>query len=346
MVRIFVTLLAALPVAAQSTLVLPPSHATREGTSFTNVPFGRSTPTRCQLAYDGALLPRAGNIESLALRIDGGQTVAGKQVELMVRASTGPTSVLALQATFALNVGADVRDVFARRLFDLPALTSAQTPNPFHLQIPFDAPLPYDPRNGAVLFDLTVFDQPPGVYPLDLTYVCDSPVQRYGPAGCGPQGGPALQVTAATTQVMWGQPLDLQVTAARPASIAGVFLGVIEQGPWAGITLPYDLTLVGAPTCHLSIDMSFSAFASANALGTATFPLTIPGRPELVGAAIRFQGFDIDPAANALGITTSQPAKVAVCGWERVGRVWASGANATIGAREVGLAPPVTLTLR
>lgn len=333
-------------VWAQTNLVLPPSHALREGTSFTNVPFGRSTPMRCQLAYDGALFPRAGSLDGLTLRVDGGQTVAAKQVELAVRASTGPTSVLALQMTFAQNVGGDDREVFARRLLDLPALTSAQTPNAFTVAIPFDAPFPYDPRAGGALFDLSVFGQPPGSYPLDLTYVCDSPVQRYGPAGCGPQGGQPLQVTAATTQVMWGQAFDLQVSAARPGSVAGVFLGAIEQGQWAGITLPFDLAVAGAPGCHLSIDMLFSAFAPANGIGTATLPLAIPPRPELVGATIRFQGFDIDAAANALGVTTSQPAKVVVCGWERVGRVWASGATATAGTREIGLAPPAALTLR
>jgi hypothetical protein len=332
--------------AAQTTFVLPPSHAAREGSSFTNVPLGRSTAMRTQLAYDGALFPRAGLIESLALRVDGGQTAAAKQVEIGVRACTGPISVLALQATFAQNVGADDREVFARRVLALPAHTSPQTPNPFTVLIPFDVPFPYDPRNGAVVFDVTVFDQPPGAYPLDLTYVCDSPLQRYGPAGCGPAGALPLQVNAMTTQIMWGQTFDLAVNQARPNSVAGLFLGSIEQGSWAGITLPFDLGVAGAPGCHLSIDMLFTTFARANASGIATFPFTIPGRPELVGTMIRFQGFDVDPAANALGVTTSQPGKVTVCGWERVGRVWASGLAATVGTREVGLAPPVAIGLR
>ncbi|MHC5065467.1 MAG: hypothetical protein ACYTG5_15985, partial [Planctomycetota bacterium] len=42
---------------AQSELVLPPSHEQVVGTGSTNVPFGRSTPNRVQLAYDAMLFP-------------------------------------------------------------------------------------------------------------------------------------------------------------------------------------------------------------------------------------------------------------------------------------------------
>src|SRR5690606_22396549 len=284
----------------------------------------------------------AGSVDRLAFRLDGGTTAPSKQVEVGIRAATGPASVLALQATFAWNVGSDEREVFARRILDLPAQTLGQTPSPFSVPFPFDAPFPYDPRAGSLVLDVTVFGQAPGAYPIDLTWVCDSPVQRYGPPGCGQP----LVADAATTQVMWGQPLDLRVSQARGGSVAGVFLGTREQGPWNGIVLPFDLAPVGAPGCHLSIDVLALTFAPANALGVATFPFMIPARPDLVGATIRFQGFDIDPQANALGLVTSQPGKVTVCGWERVGRVWAPGAAPATGTREIGLAPPAEITLQ
>ncbi|MEZ5963419.1 MAG: hypothetical protein R3F56_06185 [Planctomycetota bacterium] len=331
---------------AQTLVVLPPSHAAREATSATNVPFGRSTPVRCQMGYDGVLVPRAGTVDRVAWRLDGGQTTAGKQVDMSLHASTGPRNVLTLQVTFALNVGSDDREVVARRLLSLPPLTSGQTPNPFHAQVPFDAPFAYDPRLGVLLLDATVFAQPPGDFGLDLTYVCDSPVVRYGPPGCGPQGGAPLLVDAATTQVMWGQPFHLLVSSARPGSVAGVFLGSLEQGSWGGITLPLDLTPIGASGCHLSIDTLLSAYTVADPAGTATFPFALPARPDLLGQTIRFQGIDFDPSLNALGIVTSQPGKVTVCGWERVGRVWASGTTATSGVREIGVAPPVEVRLQ
>lgn len=332
--------------AAQTSVVLPPSHAVLEGTSATNVPFGRSTPVRCQMAYDGTLFPRAGSLDRLAWRLDGGGTTLGKQVELVVRATTGPANVLTMQATFALNLGADARDVLTRRVLSLPPLTTAQTPSPFHAQIPFDAPFPYDPRLGVLLFDVTVFSQPPGDFALDLTYVCDSPLQRYGPPGCGANGAAPLVVDAATTQVMWGHPLDLRVSAALPGSVAGVLVGSIEQGQWAGITLPFALAAIGAPGCHLSIDMLVGVYAPTDLSGSARFPFSVPARPDLLGATIRFQGMNYAPSLNALGIVTSQPGKVSVCGWERVARVWAAGTTSTSGAREIGIAPPIEVTVR
>jgi hypothetical protein len=153
-------------------------------------------------------------------------------------------------------------------------------------------------------------------------------------------------VRAATTQVMWGQPLDLQVTQARAGSVAGLFFGSLEQGSWGGLTLPFDLAVVGAPGCHLGIDILFMQFALASLAGTASFGLALPGRPDLLGTTLRFQGFDIDPLANPLGVTTSQPAKVVVCGWERVARIWAPGTTAASGAREVGIAPPMEVIVR
>lgn len=348
MVRILVGifLLVSLGRAQSSNVVLPPSHALREATSSTNVPFGRSTPVRCQMAYDGVLVPRAGSIDALAWRLDGGATTNGKQVEFTMHAATGPLNVLTLQMSFANNVGVDDREVLARRIVSLPAWTTPQTPSPFHAQVPFDAPFPYDPRRGVLLFDVTVFGQPPGDFPLDLTYVCDSPQQRYGPPGCGAQGGAPLVVDAVTTQVMWGQPLNLRVSSALPGSVAGLFLGSIEQGAWAGITLPFDLAVVGAPGCHLSIDVQVGAYVLADPTGSAVFPFFVPARPDLLGATIRFQGMDYAPSLNALGIVTSQPGKVTVCGWERVGRVWAAGSTATSGTREIGIAPPIEVRLQ
>ncbi len=327
-------------------VVVPASHTTSEGSTATNVPFGRSTAMRCQIAYDGVLFPRAGGIDAIALRVDGGLTAAQKPVELELRASTLPFPLLSIQGGFTTNTGADVQTVFARRIVSLPALTSGTTPNPFHCTIPFDAAFPFDPARGPLLLDFLVHGQPPGAYTLDATYVCDSPTEFYGPPGCGPQSGPVLSAVAATRQVMWGETLVLQVRDARPFALSGLFLGSIEQGQWGGLTLPFELSPVGAPGCWLSIDVLASVYRTADITGSASFTFGLPARPQLLGSYLRFQGLAGEASANALGIITSQGAKVRVCGWERVARVWASGVSATDGFREIGLAPPAAISLR
>lgn len=329
---------------AQRNIVLPPSHAASEGTGSTNLPFGRSTPTRMQSVYDARLFPGAVVVQGLAWRLDGNQTTAGKRVDVEVRMSTTSRPITALSATFAANTGGDEVVVLARRILDLPPHAQGQTPNPFTVQLPFDRGFGYDPARGSLLIDVIVHDQPPGAHVLDTTFTCTSDQRGYGPAGCG--GARVLKADSATTQVLWGRPFALRVFDAPPQAPTLVFLGSIENGVWNGLTIPFDLGVVGAPGCSLSIDVGLQRAAIADVAGVAVHPLLLPDVPELQGEWIRFQGIALDSQANPLGVVTSQAAKVQVCGWEPVARVFASGAGATIGLVEIGVAPVVELRVQ
>jgi hypothetical protein len=331
---------------AQTRIVLPRSHAAFEGTGATNVPLGRSTPVRVQAAYDGLLFPGAVTVQRLALRLDGGQTASGKRIEHELRASTSGWGVTFLQATFAQNPGADETVVVDRKTFDLPPLGQASTPNAFHAALPLDRTFRYDPARGALLLDWTVFGQAPGAYPLDATWLCDSPQQPVGPAGCGPGSGPVLRADCLTAQVLWGRSFTLRVSAARPGAATFLFLGTIEQGSWGGFPLPFDLGVLGAPGCPVSIDLVAGAGGPADGSGTFSRNLFVPSLPALQLQWVRFQGVALDPLANALGVVTSQAAKVQVCGWEPVARVWATPATAAVGTRELGIAPVLELTVQ
>lgn len=336
----------ALAVApAQSRVVLPPVNAASEGSGSTSIPFGRSTPTRTQIVYDARLFTGAVVVQSLALRLDGNQTSAGKRVDVEVRLSTAARPITALSAVFSNNAGTDAVVVLDRRLLDLPPHAQGQTPNPFTVQLPFDRSFGYDPARGPLLIEIIVHDQPPGSHVLDTTFTCTSEQRNYGPAGCG-AGGRVLKADSATTQVLWGRPLALRVFDAPPQAATVLFLGSIESGQWNGLTIPFDLGVVGAPGCSLSIDVILQRGALADATGVAIHPFTLPDVPGLQGEWIRFQGVALDNQANPLGIVTSQATKVQICGWEPVARVYASGAGATVGLVEVGVAPVVELRVQ
>lgn len=331
---------------AQSPLVLPASHAGLEGSSTTNVPFGRSTPTRVQVVYDPLLFAGPVTISALAFRIDGGAVCSAKQVDCEIRMSTMPGTVLQLSADFAQNRGADETVVLPRQIVALPAHATIATPNAFLPPLPLSTPFSYDPAQGSLCVEVVVHGQPPGAFPLDVTYVCSSPEIPFGPAGCPQPSSVPLRVESSTTQVIWGRPWVARVLDAPVGALVTFTLGTIESGPWAGFVLPQELSALGAPQCYLSIDVGGAFFGVAAGDGSATFPFVIPNDPAIVGAWIRYQGGAINPAANALGVVTSQARKVQVCGWEPVGRVWASGAAATIGSREIGVAPVVELTVQ
>lgn len=77
--------------------------------------------------------------------------------------------------------------------------------------------------------------------------------------------------------------------------------------------LQLDLGFLGAPGCALfqNPDLVQTVFGAG---GIASSSLAIPNSPTSIGAEIRTQGLSLDPAANALGLTTSN-GLVATIGW-------------------------------
>ena len=146
--------------------------------------------------------------------------------------------------------------------------------------------------------------------------------------------------------MIWGRPWVARVYDALASSLVLLALGTQESGTWAGLTLPQDLALLGAPGCFVSIDASAVVFDVAEPDGTKTFPFVIPNSPQLLGEWVRFQAATFDAAANPLGLVTSQAQKVQVCGWEPVGRLWSNGITSAFGVREIGLAAVLQLQVQ
>lgn len=324
-------------LAAQNPIPVPASHLTMEGTASTNVPFGRSTPTRVQYAYDAMLFAGPVTITGVQFRLDGGAVAPNKTVDCEISLSTLPLPLVQLSTQFALNRGADETNVLPRQILTLPSQASGTTPNPYLAEIPFSTPFAYDPANGGLVMEIVVHGQPPGAYSLDVTYVCSSPMSPVGPTSCLQSNGLPLGVESATTGVQWGRPWITRAYDMTPGDIVLMALGTRETGTWAGLQLPQDLAVVGAAGCFVSIDVAVSFFDTAAIDGTATFPFAIPNNPQLLGEWLRFQAGVFDAAANPLGLVTSQAQKVQVCGWEPVGRVWSSGTSAAFGTLEIGL---------
>ncbi|MGB3965942.1 MAG: hypothetical protein WBO45_04370 [Planctomycetota bacterium] len=322
-------------------LPVPASHAASEGTGSTNVPFGRSTPTRVQYAYDAMLFSGPVTITGVQFRLDGGSGAASKVVDCEVHLSTLPVPLVAFGVDFAANRGSNETVVLPRQLLTLPASPAGASPSAFLPTIPFAVPFTYDPQNGGLVLEIVVHGQPPGAYSFDVTWVCNSADVPVGPLPCLGSSGQPLRVLSATTQVMWGRPWVARVEQAQPGAIVLLALGQIETGPWAGMILPQNLAVVGAPGCFLSIDVAGSWFSIAGGDGGANFPFVIPNTPAALGEWIRFQGAAFDAPANPLGLVTSQAQKIQVCGWEPVARLWSNGITSAFGTREIGMSAVV-----
>jgi hypothetical protein len=87
-------------------------------------------------------------------------------------------------------------------------------------------------------------------------------------------------------------------------------LGTSNQS-FAGIPLPLDLAVAGAPGCLLRNDLIVTRAAVASGGGptpgggVASIPWPLPQDPSLRGGQVFLQALVVDLAANALGITTS-----------------------------------------
>lgn len=318
---------------AQSLVVVPQAFATKEATGGTNLPFGRSVPLRVQMVWGRQVFAGSQTVLGLGFRPDPGQSAAAKTVDLEVHVGTLPGQVTALRDEFARNRGTDFSQVFQRRKLSLPAFAPT-TGLAFGVKIPFDNGFAYDPMKGSFLVETVVHDQPRGSYELDATYLCESPLSKVGPAGCG-----ALGLDSETPQVMWGQPVNLRVLHAWPQALTILLLGTPAQEP-------LELGFAGAPGCHLSLDILAAPRLAADQIGVATYDFRLPTDPRLLGAAVDVQGVAQDPGANALGLVSSQARRIRVCGWESVSRVFANGLAATVGFRELGVAPVMQLTSR
>src|SRR5690606_29719639 len=111
---IAVLVLLAQGAVAQAPLPLPASHLAMEGTTSTNVPFGRSVPTRVQYVYGPMLFAGPVTISEIQFRLDGGAVAGNKIVDCEISMSTLPMPLTGLSATFAQNRGGDLQTVLTR----------------------------------------------------------------------------------------------------------------------------------------------------------------------------------------------------------------------------------------
>jgi hypothetical protein len=106
--------------------------------------------------------------------------------------------------------------------------------------------------------------------------------------------------------------LSVQYMSSLPGAPAFLAFGLSDQ-LWNGATpLPFDLGLLGAPTCSVLVDLAALVATQLDPSGAASYPLTVPNQPALLGGAVFAQWFLVDPQVNTLGFVTSQGVRLTV----------------------------------
>lgn len=104
-----------------------------------------------------------------------------------------------------------------------------------------------------------------------------------------------------------GQTVNLDL-AGGPANSVGIFV----MGFYNGMPLPIDLGIYGAPGCMQHIAVDASSGAATDAAGAALRSFTVPNSTAYNGIRLYAQWACLDLPANALGLTTSDYARVLI----------------------------------
>ena len=123
---------------------------------------------------------------------------------------------------------------------------------------------------------------------------------------CGAMSGGAVPEMRHLAAPLLGAPFALQLSAARPNATGLLFLGASDRA-WRGLTLPFDLTGLGAPGCRLIASGDLQFAMTTDARGGATWSVRVPGDPGLLGSAFYSQFLITDPA-NPFGVVVSNGA--------------------------------------
>jgi hypothetical protein len=126
----------------------------------------------------------------------------------------------------------------------------------------------------------------------------------FGRYGNGCTGSAGLPQVMAVAGLPWlGQPFTLAMAPVRASTPAVLAVGR-SNIVWNGVPLPLSLAAAGMPGCSLQASAEFFVPLTTLA-GRATWNVTFPNDPALVGASIFVQGFAYDPGVNALGLVAS-----------------------------------------
>ena len=281
-------LTAALPAQVTIARHAPTGYATTEGSAIGNLPFGSGSAVRTQYLYHGQVSP-TGTMSSIRLRGNGGTVHPGvTDLDLEVLAGGSTVDPFSMDPVFANNRGPDFGVVFARKEIDLPPLTGQQSPQPFDIILPLDAPRARTSPHFLVEFVVHTPNFSAQNYNVDAAGN-DIPKQVFTGTDCNI--GPALvsaTISPARSQV------DFFLSG---RSFFANGSGVLLLGSQA---LPAPVPLLG---CNLYQDILFSLPVGLDAGGGAQVPMPVPTWSKRL--QLQSQWFAVDPTLTVTGATFS-----------------------------------------
>ena len=318
--------------------VAPSAYSARFGEGDSLMPLGYYDHRVQQIVAAGAL-PPAFTAKGIAFRFDekNAQGIPGLWVELSLDLGYTTRSPAAPGTVFAGAFSGPPVTVLAKQRVSLPLPAGPNTsPQNWEIRIPFQKPFSYKAAPGKNLlmdFRRTASSSGKSLSPFRVDAVKGRPdltgvLFAAGPGASAGMAFPGYGAAAAfldTSSVRSvplltpvglpaiGRPFQVRFGLTRPRSPAGLLLG-FSRTLWSGLTLPLDLTGLGAPGCTLLASPDLVIFTSTDWLGTGRMDLSLPRDPVLVRNRLFLQGMVLDPPANPAGLAWTPGLEITVGG--------------------------------
>jgi hypothetical protein len=306
------------PLALAQGSVVSPGHFTNaEGPTSNSFPLGTATvPFRYMQIHDDLQGP-ARAIKGMSFRRNA-QSAANPaySVTLDVWCSTAASTSGSASTTFDANHGANKVQVITNKGFNFPATVLGNVPMDFTFDVPFDATYPFLGTGPLCLEIQKTARTNTGSSFLDAASGtagnANPPLQfaSYG-TGCMVTGTNANLTARGASAMTWATNtgiLRVNGSSGPPNGLVIVFLGFSNQQAFGSVPLPFLIPgSAAAPSgpCHLYADMTLITAAATSATGTSSTDFPFPATPDLNGIRTFAQILAVDPAANPVGIVTS-----------------------------------------
>jgi hypothetical protein len=324
-------------LCAQLPVTISPVDAgSKLGNSNNNYPFSQAA-VAYQQVHSGFSFTTPGplNVNQLRLRMGAGFTNRpGYPIDIEIFMAHSPNDAASASGTFANNVvaGSEV-NVLTRKNVSLPTVPdNSWAIAPFF----FDAPFAWN--GGHLSWRVVIRGNGNGnqnfSYPIDAFWGIGQSSRIGTTPGCQSALGtrPPIHFTTifepGNTATFTGYSY---VTSGGLPSV--LTLGTSDSN-WLGLTLPFDLGVIGAPLCFVTNDIlaTRNNTTQAGTNGAVTDSFAIPDDPTLAGATFFSQHMFLQVGANQLGLFTTDGRRNIVGKPVDVSRIFALGnPNATGG---------------
>jgi len=316
---LFVLTLLAPALAAQATRVVPAGVTHEEGNAQSFFPFVL-TGGRVQQITAASEIARASSVlREFAFRPEGTSTVsfpARSYARFIL--TVGQTSVTpaAMKTTFASNRGTTMTKLFDAA-FNAPAQPPVSSaPTPFNIKLKLSAPFVFVAARGNLVWEIEI----PGSTSRRVAYFVDAQIGTSGGSTMSfGQGGQLknkdnYMLKSDEARLVPGKSADLTVTGLGSMYPTLAMIG-FSNSNFGPITLPFDLTGLGAPGNSLYVSMDLVAPMTLSGSGgsyMANVSVPLPGALNLNGLALFGQALFVDKPSNALGLVFSEAVEMVV----------------------------------